>query len=43
MNMIKFLWDEYRVAKQCSEGMWWLIAEPDPPAWFLTIELGRHV
>lgn len=38
-SQIKFLWDEYRMAKQVSEGMWWLVTEPDPPDWFLNIEL----
>ena len=40
---IKMLWDEYRITKQCSEGLWWLMTEPDPPAWFLIkeLELGR--
>lgn len=41
MNEIKFLWDEYRITKQSSEGRWWLISEPDPPAWFIFGELGR--
>lgn len=41
MKRIKILWDEYREAKQFSEGHWWLIAEPDPPAWFIKYELGR--
>lgn len=41
MKEIKFLWDEYRDTKQCSDGMWWLIAEPDPPDWFICGELGR--
>ena len=40
MNEIKFLWDEWRITKQVREGMWWLVSEPDPPAWFLRYELG---
>jgi hypothetical protein len=36
---IKLLWDEYRFTKQFSEGQWWLITMPDPPAWFLRNEL----
>ncbi len=36
---IKHLWDEYRLTKQSSEGKWWLIAIPDPPAWFIRNEL----
>lgn len=37
---IKLLWDEWRISKQVSEGMWWLVSEPDPPVWFIQRELG---
>jgi len=40
-TLVKVLWDEWRIAKQVSEGMWWLIAVPDPPGWFINEELGR--
>jgi len=40
MDDIKALWDEYRITKQVTEGMWWLVSEPDPPAWFLRREMG---
>ena len=40
MDKIKLLWDEWRITKQISEGMWWLVSEPDPPAWFIQRELG---
>lgn len=35
----KLLWDEYRLTKQISEGMWWLITEPYVPEWFMVREL----
>ena len=35
----KELWDEFRLTKQVSEGLWWLISEPDVPGWFLVREL----
>ena len=41
MSNAKILWDEYRETKQFTEGAWWLITEPDPPAWFVVRELGR--